>query len=176
MDIPIYLALSLLGLGYYLQPNSQTEPGTAQNNEQTDDPEQDIYTAGQTQKVKNEEEKRMISNIEQSRDHRRSGIIPFYFNTLHLTGSVQNIPNTHYDPELALHDLEVPGLQQQLRHELTLKSLADRPTNDLSSVVQTPNTGTGTFGPLITDGREVFPGGQGPATPQSLEQFDDGTS
>src|SRR3989338_6675184 len=79
----------------------------------------------------------MKSHIEKSRDYKRSGIVPFYFNTLHLTGSVHKLPNAHYDPEMVLHDLDIPEITKQVREKLQLNSLADRPTNDLSSVVGT---------------------------------------
>src|SRR3989338_2704624 len=100
MDLGLYLIASLFGTGYILNQTKQSrkEKHITAEMERAQPNGTDIYNSREFYKVQGDEAKRVIENWEASKDPITTGVIPMYYNTLHIKHDSEKVPNPAYEP------------------------------------------------------------------------------
>ncbi len=100
-EVGIYVLSSLLGVGYLLNQSKQARPDKTVATDHNDKTVgTDIYNSRDYFKVKQEEFNRATKNWNDAQSPKITGVIPMYYNTLHVKEDHEKIPNTDYDSSL----------------------------------------------------------------------------
>ena len=100
-DLGLYVLSSLLGAGYLLNTQKQQRAAkTSVTSEKQPRVGSNIYHSQDYYKGKHEEEARARARTEAAKDPIKSGIIPMYYNTLHIKQDSEKIPNKDYEASL----------------------------------------------------------------------------
>lgn len=103
MELGVYLAASLLGAGYMLNPGKQARDLKlkASPTDKLDPVGTNVYHSKDYYKVKAEEARRVIKNWEAGKDPISTNIIPMYYNTIHLKHQdVDKVTNPNFDKDM----------------------------------------------------------------------------